>query len=167
MPNSTNRRKQKIVFFGFGVFAMRLCKNCSLSFVSKPCRIVESFEKYVACVNSGRFCNLVSFDTVRWRKLKEKRKRLKVELKKSYAKQQRLLRQIDFVEKKQQVMVDGEFRNIEKLEHEEALVEGFLPDFIFLIDVASKQLVLFVGWEDWSVLPDGTVAEKSGNSQNS
>ena len=91
---------------------------------------------------------------------------MKIELKKSYAKQQRLLRQIDFIEKKQQVMVDGEFRNIEKLEHEKTLAENLLPDFTFLIDVVSEQLVLLVGWEDWSVLPDGTVAEKSGNSQS-
>ena len=146
---------------------MRFCKNCSSSFVPKPCRIAEGSEKCVACVNSGRPCNLASFDTVRWRRLKKKRKRLKTELKKSYAKQQRLLRQIDFVEKKQQVMVDGELRNIEELEHEEALAEGLLFDFTFLIDVASEQLVLFVGWEDWSVLPDGTVAEKSGSSQSS
>ena len=69
------------------------------------------------------------------------------------------------LKKQQQVMVDGELRNIEKLEHEKALVEFFLPDFILLIDVVSEQLVLFVGWEDWSVLPDGTVAEGSGNSQ--
>ena len=127
---------------------MRFCKNCSLSFVPKPCRIAENSEKCVVCVNSDRFCNLVSFDTAKWRKLKKKRKRLKAELKKSYAKQQRLLRQIDFVEKKQQMMVDGEFRNIEKLEHEEALAENPLPDFIFLIDVASEQLVFPVNWED-------------------
>ena len=91
---------------------------------------------------------------------------MKAELKESYAKQQRLFRQIDFVKKQQQMMVDGEFRKIEKLEHEEALAEGLLPDFIFLIDVASEQLVFFVGWENWSVLPDGTVAEKSGSSQS-
>ena len=84
---------------------MRFCKNFLLSSVPKPCRIAEGSEKSVACVNNGRFCNLVSLDTVKWRKLKKKRKRLKVELKKSYAKQQRLFRQIDFVEKKQQVMV--------------------------------------------------------------
>ena len=90
---------------------------------------------------------------------------MKIELKKSYAKQQRLLRQIDFVKKKQQVMVDGELRNIEKLEHEKALAEGPLPDFIFLIDVVSEQLVFPFGWEDWSVLPDGTVAKRSGSSQ--
>ena len=166
MPNSTNRRKQKVVSFGIGVFAMRFCKNCSSSSVPKPCRIVESSEKCVACVNSGRLCNLVSFDTARWRRLKEKRKRLKIKLKESYAKQQRLFRQINFVKKKQQVMVDGEFRNIEKLEHEEALAEGPLPDFIFLIDVASEQFVFPVGWENWSVLPDGTVAKRSGNSQS-
>ena len=145
MPNSTNRRKQKVVSFGIRVFAMRFCKNCSLSFVPKSCRIAESSEKCVVCVNNGRLCNLVFLDTVKWRRLKEKRKRLKIELKESYAKQQRLFRQIDFVEKKQQVMVDGEFRNIEKLEHEETLAEGFLPDFIPLIDVVSEQLVLFVG----------------------
>ena len=91
---------------------------------------------------------------------------MKIELKESYAKQQRLFRQIDFVEKKQQVMVDGEFRNIEKLEHEETLAEGFLPDFTFLIDVVSEQFVFLVGWEDWSVLSDGTVAEGSGSSQS-
>ena len=124
---------------------MRFCKNCSLSSVPKLCRIAENFEKCVACVNNGRFCNLVSLDTVKWRKLKEKRKRLKIELKKSYAKQQRLFRQIDFVEKKQQVMVDGEFRNIEKLEHEKTLAENLLPDFIFLIDIVSEQLVFPVG----------------------
>ena len=95
---------------------MRFYKNYSSISVPKPCRIAENSEKCVACVNNGRLCNLDSLDTVRWRKLKEKRKRLKVELKKSYAKQQRLFRQIDFVEKKQQVMVDDEFRNIEKLE---------------------------------------------------
>ena len=166
MPISTNRRKQKVAFFGIGIFTMRPCKACSSSFVPKPCRIAENSEKCVACVNSGRPCNLVSLDTVRWRKLKEKRKRLKAELKKSYTKQQRLFRQIDFVEKKQQVMVDGELRNIEKLEHEEALAEGLLPDFTLLIDVVSEQLVLFVGWENWSVLPDGTVAESFGNSQS-
>ena len=164
MPNSTNRRKQKVAFFGIGIFAMRFCKTCSSSPVPKSCRIAEGSEKYVACVNNGRPCNLVSLDTARWRKLKEKRKRLKIELKESYAKQQRLLRQIDFVEKKQQMMVDGEFRNIEKLKHEETLAESPLPDFIFLIDVVSEQLVFPVGLEDWSVLPDGTVAEGSGNS---
>ena len=91
---------------------------------------------------------------------------MKIELKKSYAKQQRLFCQIDFIKKKQQVMVDGEFRNIEKLEHEKTLAESLLPDFIFLIDVVSEQLVLPVGWENWSVLSDGTVAEGFGSSQS-
>ena len=97
--------------------------------------------------------------------IKKKRKRLKIELKKSYAKQQRLFRQIDFVKKKQQMMVDGEFRNIEKLEHEKIFAENLLPDFIFLIDIVSEQF-FFVNWEGWSVLPDRTVAEKSGSSQS-
>ena len=43
------------------------------------------------------------------------------------------------------MMVDNELRNIEKLEHEETLAEGLLPDFTFLIDVVSEQLVFFVG----------------------
>ena len=100
-------------------------------------------------------------------KVNKKRKLLKTELKKSYAKQQRLFRQIDFVEKQQQVMVDSELRNIEKLKHEEALAESLLPDFIFLIDVVSEQLVFPVGRENWSVLPDGNVAESCGSSQGS
>ena len=64
-------------------------------------------------------------------------------------------------------MVDGELRNIEKLEHKKTFAKSSLPDFIFLIDVVSEQLVFPVGWENWSVLPNGTVAKKIGSSQGS
>ena len=51
---------------------MRFYKSGSSSFAPKPCQIVENSEKCVACVNNGRFCNLVSLNTVRWQKLKKK-----------------------------------------------------------------------------------------------
>ena len=40
------------------------------------------------------------------------------------------------------MMVDGEFRNIKKLEYEKTFVESYLPDFIFLIDILSEQFFL-------------------------
>ena len=41
------------------------CKNCLSSFIPKSCRVTEGSEKCVACVNNGRFCNLVFLDTVK------------------------------------------------------------------------------------------------------
>ena len=56
---------KKSFFFGIGIFAMRFCKNCSLSFVPKLCRNVENSEKDVASVNNGRSYNLVFLDIVK------------------------------------------------------------------------------------------------------
>jgi hypothetical protein len=50
-----------------------------------------------------------------------------------------LLRQIDFVEEEQRVMVDGELQNLESLRAEEASSPSSFPDPF--IDVASKQIV--------------------------
>jgi len=58
---------------------------------------------------------LAPLNTARWRRLEDQRRKLKSELREAYARQQRLLRQIDFVKKEQRVMVNEELRNLENL----------------------------------------------------
>ena len=78
--------------------------------------------------------------------MKEQRRKLKVELKESLAKQQRLLRQIDYVKKKQRVMMNEKLRNIEKLKKTKQHVVDEKVDS--LIDVISKQIVFFNDFDE-------------------
>jgi len=58
---------------------------------------------------------LAPLDIARWRRLEDQRQKLKSELREAYARQQRLLRQIDLVEEEQRVMVNEELQNLESL----------------------------------------------------
>jgi len=82
---------------------------------------------------------LAPLDTARWRRLEDQRQKLKSELREAYARQQRLLRQINFVEKEQRVMVNEELQNLESLQAKKASSPSLLPNPF--IDVASKQIV--------------------------
>jgi len=82
---------------------------------------------------------LAPLNTVRWRRLEDQRRKLKSELREAYARQQRLLRQIDFVKEEQRVMVDEELQNLESLQAEKAPSSGLFPNSF--LDVASKQIV--------------------------
>ena len=70
---------------------------------------------------------------------------MKVEFREIFAKQQRLLKQIDFVKNEQQIMIDFEFQNIENLKHEKKTSKSTL---ILFIDVASKQIVFFFNFDN-------------------
>ena len=72
-------------------------------------------KKCVECVRIERLCDLAPLDTTRWRRFKDQRRKLKSELREAYARQQRLLRQIDLVEEEQRVMVNEELQNLESL----------------------------------------------------
>ena len=139
------RRRQQLNSLNIEFLAMRFCKNCTQT--SKQCRVAEDCEKCVKCVRSSRFCDLVSLNTARWRRLKEQRRKLKTELKKSLAKQQRLLRQIDYVKEKQRVIMNEELRNIEKLKKTKQHVVDKNIDS--LIDVTSKQIVFLNDFDEW------------------
>jgi len=134
---SYDRRLARVASLGIGSLDMRVCWNCSRS--SKPCRVAKGVEKCVECVRTGRPCDLAPLNTARWRRLEDQCQKLKSELREAYTRQQRLLRQIDFVEEEQRVMVDGELQNLESLQAEEAPSPGLLPDPF--IDVTSKQIV--------------------------
>jgi len=74
-----------------------------------------------------------------WRRLKKQRRKLKEELREANAKQQRLLCQLDYLEEKQQTIVDGELKNLEKMVSLSSFINfSFLNS---LIDMASKQVV--------------------------
>ena len=65
---------------------------------------------------------------------------MKVELKKAFQKQQRLLQQIDFVKNKQQTIINNEFRNIKNLKRNEIIEQCF---FDLFVDLLFKQIVFF------------------------
>ena len=144
---------------------MRPCHNCS----SSPglCRVGSGSDKCTECVRKGRPCDLAPLDTARWRRLEEQRKKLKAELKEAYAKQQRLLRQIDHLEEEQRVMVEGELSNIAELEQEEAASSALPPALDPLIDVSSEAIVLPEGWENWRLSPFVPAESPLGGAGNS
>jgi len=72
-------------------------------------------KKCVECVRIERSCDLTSLNIARWRRLEDQRQKLKSELRETYARQQRLLRQIDFVKKEQRIMVNEELQNLKSL----------------------------------------------------
>ena len=114
---------------------MRPCHNCVR--LSKSCRVGEGVDKCTECVKVDRSCDLASLDTARWRRLEKQRQKLKSDLRDAIAKQQRLLKQIDFVEKEQRVMMNDELQNLKEIRIEKLVAS--LSNF--LIDVISKQIV--------------------------
>ena len=84
------RRRQQLNSLSINFLAMRFCKNCTQT--SKQCRVAKNCEKCVKCVRSNRFCDLIFLNIARWRRLKKQRRKFKIELKESLAKQQRLFR---------------------------------------------------------------------------
>jgi hypothetical protein len=158
--SSSRRRRIRLQLLCIGELAMWPCRNRSRH--GKPCRVAESSEKCVECVHSSRPCDLAPLNTSQWKQSEEQRKKLKAELHEAYTRQQRLLRQIDFLEEEQQVMVGSELENIKELEKEESII---VPDP--LVDVASEQIAWPTGPECWSFTSlasfEGT-AEVTGNS---
>ena len=122
---------------------MRLCHNCAR--LSKSCRVDENVDKCTKCVKIDRSCDLTSLNIARWRRLKKQRQKLKSDLRDAIAKQQRLLKQINFVEKEQRVMMNDELQNLKEIRIEKLVAS--LSNF--LIDVISKQIVFSNALNDW------------------
>ena len=137
------QRLSRVVFLNINSLAMRLCHNCAR--LSKSCRVDENVDKCTKCVKIDRSCDLTSLNIARWRRLEKQRQKLKSDLRDAIAKQQRLLKQIDFVEKEQRVMMNDEFQNLKKIRIEKLVAS--LSNF--LIDVISKQIVFSNALNDW------------------
>ena len=100
------RRRAQVLFLNVDIFMMRSCKNCSRSLIL--CRLIKNFKKCTKCVRLVWSCDLILLNTVRWCRLKHKHQSLKKEFKELYAKQQRLFCQIDYLKKKQQMIIKNE-----------------------------------------------------------
>ena len=159
---------------------MRSCNNCSR--LNKECRVGNESDRCVECVRLNRKCDL-SFSAVEWKRVKSERDRVYQELLDSHrkvseansaiieasrlqqeavAKATRLQTQFQFLESKEQKMIENEFRNIAELEEDERKSsEPTLDDLLF--DVSSEQVEIppVFDWMDFSA---GTVAEASGSS---
>ncbi len=110
-------------------------------------------------------CDLASLDIVRWRRLKKQRQKLKEELRKTNAKQQRLLRQLDYLEKKQQTIMNNELKNLKEMTSLSSFVDSSLLSF--LIDVTSKQVVFPNIIKEWSFTSLISFDEIATNDVNS
>ena len=115
---------------------MRPCFHCSR--LRKACKIVDDSNKCLEYIRLDYTCDLTPFDISRYRRLEEQRKKLKAKLHATIAKQQRLIRQLKFVENEQQTMMNAKLQNIEKLNRKER-VSSLLEPFI---DILSKQVTL-------------------------
>jgi len=100
------RRLIQVAKLGIPCIAMRFYHQCVR--LSKQCRIAKGSNKCVKCLRDSCSCDLASLDIVRWRRLKKQRQKLKEELCEANAKQQWLLRQLDYLKEKQQTMMNDE-----------------------------------------------------------
>ena len=140
---SSQRKCNLLKALDIDALAMRSCSHCSR--LEKTCRIVDDSNKCLECIRLDYTCDLAPLDIYRYRRLKEQRKKLKAKLHATIAKQQRLIRQLKFVENEQQTMMNAKLQNIEELNQEEralALLKSF-------IDILSKQMILSNISSDW------------------
>ena len=129
----------------------------------------EGSNKCVECVSVAVPCDLTPLDTKKWKRLKERRRKLKIESREARVKWHRLKKQIDLLKEQQQEMVDAELRNIEELEQEK--FQATLLSLNPVVDVVSKQIVLFTVSGGWSLTSFASVDETpsivSGSQSNS
>ena len=133
---SSQRRCNLLKALDVDTLAMRPCSHCSR--LKKTCRIVDNSNKCLKCIRLGCICDLAPLDINRYRRLEEQRKKLKTKLHAAIAKQQRLIRQLEFVENEQQTMMNAKLRNIEELSQEERVSLSLKS----IIDISSKQVAL-------------------------
>ena len=106
------RRQNTLSSLDVAILTMRSCKSCVR--YDRWCRLSDDSDKCVKCVRVAISCDLAPLNVAKWKRLEVKRKKLKIELRETCAKQQRLLQQINSLESQQKKMIDAELRNIEE-----------------------------------------------------
>ena len=146
---SFQRRYSLLKTLSIDALAMRLCSHCTR--LVKACKIADESNKCLECVRLSYACDLTPLDIDRYRRFEEQRKKLKVELRATIAKQQakvvkqqHLIQQLKFVESEQQTMINVELQNIEELSQEERA----LSSSKFVIDVLFEQVTLSNVFDD-------------------
>ena len=142
---------------------MRFCKVCSSVCSSKKCKMNADFNKCVECIRLDKRCDLTFFDSVKWRRLKKKRERLRKEIQKSLSRQLRLQKQLDFLKREKRKMMKSELQNIFELKKKEQqeITAFFIDELLF--NVFFEQFQIFSEF-DWLNSSTETVAEASDSS---
>ena len=99
---STERKNDLLSRTSHTVIAMRFCKRCSSS--STQCVMGDASEKCVACVNSGKPCDL-AIPSAKLRRIHKERIRLRDEIRAVRAKLNRLKEQLLRAENKEEEMM--------------------------------------------------------------
>ena len=160
---STARRRRLMTSVEMKELAPRACKNCLKDGIPEQCRVDTGYDKCIECQRLGRDCDLSPFNPAKWSRLQIRRDKLRSEFleafaqtkeassrfQESYAKIERLQKQLDFLEAKKREMVEAEVRNIADVEREEiAAGEGpEEPLSAFLAGSSSEGFELPEGWE--------------------
>lgn len=121
---------------------MRSCFHCSR--LRKTCRVASDSKKCLECIHLDHFCDLISFDIDQYRRLEEQRRKLKIDLRETIARQQRLMRQLKFMKNEQQMMINVELQNIEELNQEKRASLSLKS----IIDVLFEQVTLSNVFDD-------------------
>ena len=162
--SSSARRRQLVLKLGMASLSKRSCGRCSSSPLNL-CHTGEDSDRCVECVRAGVDCDLSPINVPKWKRLEERRKRLRKERSEAMARLMRLDKEIESIEENQERMVQRELRNIQELEVEEAA----------LATAGSEApSSLFDGFDlpegfDWSAFPTSheTPVEAPGSSQGS
>ena len=160
---STARRRRLMISVEMRELASRACKNCLKDDTPGQCRVGTGYDKCIECQRLGRDCDLSPFNSAKWSRLQIRRDKLRSEFleafaqtkeassrfQESYAKVERLHKQLDFLEAKKREMMKAEVRNIADVEREEiAAGEGpEEPLSAFLAGSSFEDFELFEGWE--------------------
>ena len=96
----------------------RSCKRCEDT--PQLCHSGDGSDRCVECVRVGLDCDLSPINIPKWKRLEERRKRLRKERSEAMARVMRMDKEIESIEEDQERMVQKELKNIQDLEVEEA-----------------------------------------------
>jgi len=125
------------------VIVMRPCKRCSSR--GKTCTLGEASEKCVACVESGKLCDL-AIPPSKLRRIHKERLRVRDAIREAETKLYRLQNQLRRLKDEEKEMVSFEWDIINVLEGKE---ESFVANSDLLFDVSAKAFQ-FLETFDWS-----------------
>ena len=116
--SSSSRRRQLVLKLGMATLSKRSCKRCEG--IPQLCHSGNDSDRCVECVRAGVDCDLSPINVLKWKRLEERRKRLRRERSEAMARLIRLDKETESIKEDQERMVQKEIKNIQELEAEEA-----------------------------------------------
>ena len=101
--SSTSRRRQLVLKLGMATLSKRSCKRCKNT--PQLCHSGDGSDRCVECVRVGSDCDLSPINIPKWKRLEERRKRLRKERSEAMARVIRMDKEIESIEEDQERMV--------------------------------------------------------------